>query len=243
MTENTLEIIRTKAKAILEKHDFSDENIVVNAKTLTPEEAIGNPEHDDYPIIKGKERMLEASFKNSKGVAFSDMFGNFQAKLGDIINMELKNNFRRGIFIAALNAILRELNLIEKTEHCKNEDLVICAKDVRGFISEKFGKPKIFLCGLQPRLAEKLSLEFEIRITDMDEDHLKKEINGVKVEGIEKTNDCLAWCDMIFATGSTFVNDTAPRLIESGKPLAFYGVTAAAPTYLLNLPRFCPIGS
>ena len=242
MTKNTLETLRTKAKEILKKHDFLNEHIAIKTKTLTPEEAIGNPEHDDYPIIKGRERLLEAEFKNSKGVAFTDMFGNFEAKLGDIIDMELKNNFRRAIFISAINAVLRELNLIGKTSHCKNEDLVVCAKDVCGFISEKFGKPKIFLCGLQPRLAEKLSSEFEIRITDMDEAHLKKEINGVKVEGIEKTDDCIAWCDMIFATGSTFVNDTASHLIESGKPVAFFGVTAAAPTYLLDLPRFCPLG-
>ncbi len=242
MKKNTLETLRIKTKEILEKYDFSNEHIEIKTKTLTPEEAIGNPEHDDYPIIKGRERLLEAEFKNSKGVAFTDMFGNFDAKLGDIINMNLKNNFRRAIFISTLNAVLRELNLIEKTRHCKNEDLITCAKDVCAFITKNFGKPKIFLCGLQPRLAEKLSSEFEIRITDMDEGNLKKEINGVKVEGIEKTNDCIAWCDMIFATGSTFVNDTAPQLIKSGKPLALFGVTAAAPAYLLDLPRFCPIG-
>jgi len=242
MTKNTLEIIRIKAKHILEKYDFLDENIAVNTKTLTPREAIGNPEHDDYPLIKGRERMLEASFKNSKGAAFTDMFGNFEAKLGEIINMELKNNFRRGIFIASLNAVLRELDLIGKTRHCKNEDLIVCSKDVCDFIREKFGKPKIFLCGLQPRLAEKLSSEFEIRITDMDEENIGKEINKARVGSAKETDSCMNWCDMIFATGSTFVNDTAPRLIKSGKPMAFYGVTAAAPTYLLNFPRFCPLG-
>jgi uncharacterized protein (DUF4213/DUF364 family) len=242
MTTNTLEIIRIKAKEIFEKHDFSNEHITIKTKTLTPEEAIGNPEHDDYPIIKGKERLLEAEFKNSKGVAFTDMFGNLEAKLGDIIDMDLKNNFRRAVFISTLNAVLRELSLIEKTRHCKNEDLITCAKDVCSFISEKFGKPKIFLCGLQPRLAEKLSSEFEIRITDMDAENIGKKINNVLIESENETKSCIVWCDIIFATGSTFVNDTAPQLIKSGKPVAFFGVTAAAPSYLLDLPRFCPLG-
>ncbi|MBU4421793.1 hypothetical protein KKB41_02420 [Patescibacteria group bacterium] len=242
MEENTIEIIREKAKNIINKYDFSNENITIKTKTLTPQEAIGNPEHNDYPIIKGKERLLEAEFKNSKGVAFSDMFGNFKAKLNEIINMKLKNNFQRAIFVSSLNAVLRELNLIEKTRHCKNEDLIICSKDVCEFIRKNFGKPKIFLCGLQPRLAEKLSSEFEINITDMDAENIGKKINKKRVKSEKATDSCIAWCDMIFATGSTFVNNTAPQLIKSGKPIVFFGVTAAAPTYLLNLPRFCPRG-
>ena len=235
-----LETTRNKMKDLVAKYNIPDEKVVITTKVLTTEEAIGSPEHDDYPLVKGKERLMQSQFQGSKGVAFSDMFGNFSANLSEVLNMELKNNFKKAIFVATVNAVLRKLNSIEKTEHCKNNDMIICASRVCEFIKERFGSPKIFLCGLQPRFAEKLSSEFEIKITDMDKVNIGKEFNEVKVMGIEKTDECLNWCSLIFATGSTFVNDTAENLIKSRKNIVFYGVTGAGPTYLLNLKRYCP---
>ena len=157
-----LEQIRSKIKAIVAENKISDDNVVITAKVLTPGEAIGNPEHDDYPLLKGRERLMEARFKNSRGVAFSDMFGNFEAGLNEILNLDLKNNFRRAIFVATVNAVLRELNLIEGSEHCRNEDLIRCAGRLEEFIREGYGEPKIFLCGLQPRMAEVLTAHFPV---------------------------------------------------------------------------------
>jgi len=236
------EIIREKFQQIIKENAFSDDSVEITAKTLSSEEALGNPEHDDYPLLKGRERLMEASFRTSKGVAFSDMFGNFKSSLGEILNMELKNNFRRAIFIATVNAVLRELNYIEKTRHCRNEDLTDCAGELCSFIRENYGNPKIFLCGLQPRFAEALSAEFKIRITDMDEANSGKDFNGIRVENTDKTDEYMNWCDLIFATGSTFVNGTAGGLVKSEKEIVFYGVTGAGPCFLLGQKRYCPLG-
>ncbi len=237
-----MEIIRKKLLQVVKKHSLSDDSVEITAKTLSSEEALGNPEHNDYPLLNGRERLMEASFRSSKGVAFSDMFGNFKSSLGEILNMELKNNFRRAVFIAAGNAVLRELNLIEKTRHCKNEDLTDCAGELCAFIRENYGNPKIFLCGLQPRFAEALSAGFEIRITDMDEANLGKDFNGARVENTDKTDEYINCCDLIFATGSTFVNGSAGCLIKSKKEIVFYGVTGAGHCFLLGLKRYCPRG-
>ena len=35
------------------ENDLLDETVVIRAKPLTPEEAIGNPESEDFPILKG----------------------------------------------------------------------------------------------------------------------------------------------------------------------------------------------
>lgn len=236
---------------IVRENGWEGCSITVKAKVLTPGEAIGNPEHDDYPILQGRERLMQATFRNGSGVAFTDMYGNFEATLADIATMDLGNNFRRAVFIASLNAILHELGQIEKTNHCKDSGPVQCGKQIVSYMmAEHFphaGKKnpkdfKIFMVGLQPRLLEALAQTFTVRATDLDANNLGKSIGGVTIEPVAKEPELLRWCDLIFATGTTFVNDTAENLLTSGKKVVFYGVTCAAATKILGLPRFCPEG-
>ncbi|KAF5411762.1 MAG: hypothetical protein C5S43_02885 [Candidatus Methanocomedens sp.] len=112
--------IKERFAQIVAENNLSDEAVRVSAKTLTPEEAIGNPESDDFPILKGHERMTQAEFRGSFGQAFTDMYGDFEGTLQDVLYMELNNNFRRAIFIATLNAVMRNLGLIEGSVHCKD---------------------------------------------------------------------------------------------------------------------------
>ena len=234
--------LREKFLKVIKDHKLPDELVRVKAQILSPEEAIGNPEHNDYPIQKGRERLMQAEYEGAYGVAFTDMCGNYESTLFEIVNMELNNNFRRAIFISTLNAVLCHLNLIDKTGHCKDTGPVNCKKQIVGFIKERFENPKIFMVGLQPRLLEALSSEFELRATDLDETNIGKEINQVKVESVEATEKNLKWCSLIFATGSTFVNETHQPLMAADKPAIFFGVTGAGPAYLLHQKRYCPDG-
>ncbi len=254
------ELMKEKMKRIVTDKNLGGMPISINARVLSPEEAIGNPFHSDYPILKGKERMVEARFMHSRGVAFSDMFGDYSTTLEEVLTMELKNNFRRAIFTASVNAVLRELGLVDRTEHCKDSELLECASMVCDYITRYVGrddcvggglkrgghKPRVFLCGLQPRFAERLTEHFETKITDMDKDNLGKVWNDVMVEGVEKTEEYIDWCDIVFATGSTFVNDTAREILRIAdskrKVVIFYGVTVSGPAYLLGLNRYCPCG-
>ena len=43
--------------------------ISIVSKSLSSKEAIGNTKRKDFPIIVGKEIMLEADFKGAKGQA------------------------------------------------------------------------------------------------------------------------------------------------------------------------------
>ena len=65
---------------------------VVNVRPLTSKEAIGNPERDDFPLIKGKEVMIQADFRGSLGQAFTDMPGNYSGTLREVFEMPLTNN-------------------------------------------------------------------------------------------------------------------------------------------------------
>lgn len=234
--------LKKQISNIIKEHKIKDEIVRIQAKVLSAQEAIGNPEHNDYPIQKGQERLMQADFNGAHGVAFTDMFGDYDGHLYEIINMELNNNFRRAIFISTINAMLSHIGLIDKTDHCKDEGPVNCKGKLVRFIKENFGNPKIFQAGFQPRFVEALSKEFEFRVTDMDGDNIGKKINGVTVESPECTEKNIKWCDLIFATGSTFVNETYKQFIVKDKQTVFYGVTCAGATYLFNLKRYCPDG-
>lgn len=221
---------------------WQSRTVNVRVKTLTPEEAIGNPEHKDYPLINGKERMMEAEFLGSRGQAFTDMYGVFSGTLEEVGAMELENNYRRAIFLATLNAISRRLRIVEKTIHCKDFEPPQCAKELASYVRDIFGRPKVALVGLQPRMAEALGQEFELRVTDMDPDNVGTTKFGITIQGPEQTARNIAWCDLALVTGSTLTNDTLRDLLME-KPTVVYGVTIAAPAYFLNLTRFCPYGT
>jgi hypothetical protein len=124
---------KTMADLMRDSHLESDE-VIIKARPLTPDEAIGNPEDKDYPLITGRERMMQAEFRNTFGQAYTDMYGNYTGKLIDIAQMELKNNFRRAIFISTLNAVMRHLGLIEKTIHCKDNEPRECSSKLVEYI-------------------------------------------------------------------------------------------------------------
>ena len=211
---------------------------VVNIRSLTPQEAIGNPERDDFPLLRGKEVMIQADFRGSRGQAFTDMPGNYSGTLKEIFDMSLDNNFKRAVFIATLNAVLRYLNYISKTVHCKDKEPAECAAHLVDYIKERFGNPRIAFIGMQPAMVEALVAQFEIRVVDLDPDNVGQRRCGVLIEDVAYTKEILSWADLILATGTTVVNDTlTPLLIE--KPIIFYGVTIAGVAYLKGYEQYC----
>jgi uncharacterized protein (DUF4213/DUF364 family) len=176
--------------------------------------------------------MMQADFRGTCGQAYTDMYDNYSGKIIDIANMELKNNFRRAIFISSLNAVMRHLGLIEKTVHCKDNEPRECSAKL------KYGNPKIAMVGLQPRMVESLAKNFDIKVTDMDHANIDAEKFGVVIQSTEKTSENIEWCDLIVATCSTIVNDTISEFFN-GKPAIFYRVTIAGAAKLLGLEDFC----
>jgi hypothetical protein len=215
--------------------------VVIQAAVLSPEEAIGNPEDRDYPLMVGKERLMQAEFINSLGQAFTDMYGNFSGRLSEIVAMELRDNFRRAIFISSLNAVMRYLGLITKTTHCKNDEPRQCGYELAKYIEENYGHPKVAMVGLQPRMVEVLSKRFEIRVTDMDQANIGTEKFGCTIHGPQMTEENLEWCDVAVVTGTTIVNNTIDQFTIS-KPVVYYGVTISGAAKLLGLNHFCYFG-
>jgi uncharacterized protein (DUF4213/DUF364 family) len=233
--------IRQKFIKLIKEHGLEGEEVTVKAAALTSEQAIGNPEDKDYPLIAGEERLMQAEFRGAKGHAFTDHYGNFNGRLLDIAEMELTNNFRRAVFIASLNAVMNYLGLASRTVHCKDKQPRECADELVSYIEKNYGHPKIAVVGFQPRMVEALAQHFELRVTDLDEANIGQEKFGVKIDGPDRTRENLEWCDIALVTGTTIVNDTIDQFLTD-KPVIFYGVTIAGAAELEGLIRFCPFG-
>jgi len=233
------ETLRKKFSEIVVQANLESEEVKISGRALTEKEAIGNPEHRDYPLQKGKERLMQAEFRGSFGQAFTDMSGNFEGRLSQIVEMNLADNFRRAIFISTINAVMKYLGLIDKSMHCKDTSPVRCSKELVKFLKEEYGKPKVALVGLQPRMLEALSGVFDVKVMDLDENNIGQKACGIMVGPPQRTEANLNWCDIALITGTTLVNDTIGGF-NTEKPVIFYGVTIAGPARLLGLEHFCP---
>lgn len=227
-------------RELAEQQRIADEQVtVVSARTLTPEEAIGNPECRDFPLLKGREVMVEATFRNDKGQAYTDMPGEFTGSVRELLSLPLENNFQRAIFTAGLNAVMRHYGQISHTVHCRDREPGLCAAQLPGYINKVHGQPKVAFVGFQPAMIDRLRHGFEIRVVDLDGDHVGKEKFGLTIERAEKTEEILSWGDIVLATGSTCVNGTLNNLVRR-KPVIFYGVTIAGMAAIHQLQRYCP---
>jgi hypothetical protein len=234
------EEIRLRALKVINT-DLLDKNITVKARALSTEEAIGNPEADDFPLMKGKERLMQAEIDGSCGQAFTDQYGDFEGTLKGILTSELTNNFRRAIFIASINAALRHMGIIEWTVHCRDKEPMECAVQLQQHIKAEYGSPKITQIGFQPRFVEVLSGITGLRVIDLDKDNIGTEKFSVTVEGPEKTDDAINWADLLLVTGTTIANGTIEQFLNK-KPVLFYGTTISGAAHLMGWKRFCAKG-
>ena len=235
------DLIKKEFARLVAEKGLEAEEVIIRALPLSPQEAIGNPEDRDYPLITGRERMMQAHFRGSPGQAFTDMYGNFSGRLADILEMELSSNFRRAVFISSLNAVLRHLGLIDKSQHCRDDEPRECSREVAALIERNYGHPRVAMAGFQPRMVAALAPIFELRVTDMDEENTGSEKSGIVIHGPEKTADFLNWCDIALVTGSTIVNNTIEQF-QMAKPVIFYGITISGVARLLGLNHFCHRG-
>ncbi|MFO8008874.1 MAG: DUF364 domain-containing protein [Candidatus Brocadiia bacterium] len=240
----TYESAMRRMKACLteagQRGDLLDTVVEVRARPLTAEEVIGNPEHEDYPLVVGRERMMEATVRGNRGHAFTDMYGHWQGELREVCGIEPVNNYRRAIIVATLNSVMRFTGDAADTVHCKDSGPVRCAEALPGYVESEGLKPPFALIGYQPRFAEALSALGELRIADMDAQHIGRVRAGAKVLPPERADKALAGAGCAFVTGSTIVNGTIHRFLDLDIPTVFYGVTVAGGAQLLGLKRYCP---
>lgn len=229
---------------IVRLHHLEKSPIRLKSRGLSPEEAIGTTRRRDYPILAGREIMLQAEFGQALGQAFTDAPSDFDGTLEELLALDPENDpHSRGLLVASLNAVMRCTGDIEHTVHCRNDELEQCAEAHAAHIREQFGTPRITLIGYQPALTARLSQEFPLRVLDMNPQFIGSVRSGITVEhGQHSYHDAvLEWPDLILCTGSTLCNGTFVNYLETGRPVIFFGISGAAAARIFNLPRFCPM--
>jgi hypothetical protein len=214
------------------------ERIQIRARALSTKEAIGNPEHQDFPIQKGKEKLMQASFMDAGGQAFTDMYGDYEGTLEEVLNLPMENNHQLAVFVASLNAVLRHLGRVEGTLHCRDEEPVECGKALVPYLKDRYSGAKITQVGFQPRMVENLAAAHPLRVLDMDPDNIGTQKFGVTIESAQNTDDAVGWADLLLVTGTTLANGSIMPLLNK-KPIIFYGTTIAGAAHLMGWERYC----
>ncbi|MEM0487781.1 MAG: DUF364 domain-containing protein [Candidatus Bathyarchaeia archaeon] len=224
-----------------------DMDLPVTVSPLPINEAIGEPHIEDLPLLKGKERLLEAKIKDAKGQAFTDSPKSFKGSLKEAFSLDIAKCENRAIFVATLNAVLRYLGFISKSIHCKDNAPLRCAFEILNLV-----KPfrKIGIIGFHPAIAQVLASNVgvdNIMITDLDKENIGKVKFGVEIlDGERYTDKLISEAQIVLLTGTTFINGTFSYIFEkismTQKPYYVYGITASGICRLLSLNHVCPYG-
>lgn len=242
MTAHDLyETLRQSFRSILEQEGLSADDIAIAARGLTPQEAIGNTQRKDFPILTGKEVMLMATFRGAKGQAFTDAPAQFSGPLSQLLEGDLDGDpHARGLFIAALNAVMKYLEKADNTVHCKDGGPEFCARHMADWVGETYGAPKIALVGFQPALIAALSQRFEVQVLDLNPDNIGKVKDGCPVrDGGTDRDEVVDWADLVLCTGSTLCNGTIVDFLDLPKEVVFFGTTLSGAAPILGLKRAC----
>ena len=83
-----------------------------------------------------------------------------------------------------------------------------------------------------------------IRVTDMDTKYRDEPVWNRIWDGVTGTERLMEESKVLLITGTTFVNGTAFKLLDkaTGKPVYFYGTTAAGMVTLMGYERLCFYG-
>jgi uncharacterized protein (DUF4213/DUF364 family) len=239
---------RAKFGELVKRHALESAEVSVEVKQLSAREAIGEPRRQDYPIIVGKERVIEAEVLGTKAHSFTDSPAEFKGKLLDVLEMRLDSNSGRAVFIAVMNAVLRYLGMVDATLHCRDEEPEACGREMATIIGGMPGVRSVGLVGLNPAIAQRLVDVFGpqgVRITDLNADNIGSFKFGVEIwDGRTRTEELVRTSDTVLVTGTTIVNGTFDRIEELtrqyGRTLIVFGVTAAGVGALCGLTRLCP---
>lgn len=236
------EEFQEKVEQLIREYGLGDCRVEVHGRVLKSSEAIGEPQRKDFPLIKGKESMVEAEFQGCKGQAFTDEPREFQGTIEELLAVPLheRSSGERAIFVATLNAVMKHLGLADRTQHCRDQEPEKCSRELGDYIGKKYGDVRIGMVGYQPAMIEHLHRMFAIRVLDLNPDNIGKVKNGVLIEDGEKNREeVIQWADLLLVTGSTVANGTIVNYYGLEKPVLFFGNTIAGTAVLMGLERAC----
>lgn len=236
--------LKERFQAVLKEQGAENEVLSVSCRALEPEEAIGTTKRRDFPILTGKDVMIQAEYKGVLGQAFTDAPAFYEGTLSEILELDIqKNPHERSIFIAAMNAVMAYLGLCRGTVHCRTKGPELCAGDMEGYLKKNYPDVKrIALVGCQPAILEMLAKSpYEVRVLDLNPANVGQVRYGVQVEDGEAVKEEIrnSYAELILCTGSTICNGTMADYLDIKPEVLFFGTSAAGAAALLGLKRVC----
>lgn len=245
-----LQEVKRDFSKLVTQHQLGKQRIQVIVKTLSPQQAIGNPSRRDFPILLGREVIVEAQFGNSFGQAFTDRPQSFSGTTDELLNLNLDTSSHRAIFIASLNAVASQLGIASGVRHCRDDEPERCGLQIANDLKRRFGNINIGLIGLQPAILQNLSQSFgakNVGCTDLNPKNVSSYKFGVEIwNGATETSRLINWCELLLVTSSAITNGTFDDIhqeaVSSGKHLILFGITGAAVCALTGIERICFFG-
>lgn len=239
---------REALQSLLEQNrGLSSAEIIINSRALKNREAIGQPERKDFPLLRGKEVLLQAEVDGSLGQAFTSDPIAYSGRIEDILALPAERPGNYALLVAALNALAHKLGLVNHTVHCIDNEPEECARKISQHILEKHGLCNVGIIGYQPAILENCVRVFgaeRVKISDLNSDNVGTVRYGVKVlDGLTETKKLVDFADVLLITGSVFANGTYKEVLDQvqGKLCYFYGTTCAALAQINRMNRLCPL--
>jgi len=244
---DVLERARAELKRRLAGTDLLEQGVEVSVGVLTPQEAIGDPKRRDFPILTGRERMVEAAFLSSKGHAFTDAPAVFSGPLRVALALSLDKSANRAVVIAVLNAVCRHQGIILQSLHCRDDGPESCGAHIAQWLFCRWGRVRVGMVGFNPAIADHLVDAFGkkfILITDRNPDNIGREKFGVMIWDSGRYEELISRSRVVLVTGTTLANGTFDELMRAVRQYQrdcwVYGVTASGPAHLLGFNNLCP---
>ena len=250
-SEPVLQRAKELFAAIVAEHQLGNDPVQVRIQPLSPQQAIGRPQRQDFALLEGREVMIEAEFKGSLGQAFTDQPQSFRGTLNDVQRLSVDSSANRAVFISTLNAVTSYLGMATGTRHCRDDEPERCGSEIARGLLKDYGRARVGLVGYQPAILGHLTQAYgveNVRCSDLSSKNTGSYKSGVRVwDGRRETARLVDWCELLLVTSSAIANDTFDDIYEravtaQGKPLLLFGVTGAGLAALLGLRRICPFG-
>ncbi len=217
----------------------------------SPVEISSRP-HDCFSLAPGEvdvveEWLVEAALSSSRGESVCSFPCSFRGNVGDVIALPLDDGRNRALFVACVNALAREVKLVEHTLHCGDEERAQCGADLAKTLLRRFGWIRVGMIGLNPLLSERLVETFgaeRVRIAAAVSSQAGRMHAGVDVWDRSRTAELIHRSDLVLFTGATLVNGTFDsiwrQIQEEGKDYVAYGNTFTGIGRLMGVEGICP---
>ena len=85
-SEELYETLKERFSELLAARGLTQESVSISCRALSPEEAIGETKRKDFPILTGKDIMIQAECRGCKGQAFTDAPSTFSGTLEEVLS-------------------------------------------------------------------------------------------------------------------------------------------------------------